>query len=307
MKHRLTMPAVRRGAVAFAAASLALAGTMSLAGATSAPRTAPTATYDAAAAKLVPAAIVSQSKSGGLVEAFDATYPPDEMLASNNTTIIGFDAQLGKALATTLGLKFKPENITFDDIITGILDGRIAIGNSSFTDTKAREKQVNFVDYFQAGEAFYVGHSSSLKLNGLSSLCGHTVSVEIGTTEQSDAQTQAPKCSSSKKLTVDSFATQAEANLAVSSGRAQIGFADSQVAGYIVAQSKGAFKLDGKAIEVAPYGIAVSKAPADKGFDVALEAAMNELMKNGVYTSILDSFGVQAGALKAAGINQAIS
>jgi polar amino acid transport system substrate-binding protein len=291
---------VRRGAAVTAAASLAAVGAVSLAGATTVAHTSPTATYNAAAAKLVPASVKSKSSSGGLIEAFDATYPPDESLASNHTTIVGFDADLGKALATTLGLKFIPKNVTFDNIIPRLLSGAVDIGNSSFTDTTLRQKQVNFVDYFVAGEAFYVKKSSSLVLNSLAALCGHSVAVETGTVEQSDAMTQSGKCPSSKKISVVSYPTQSAANSAVASARQEAGFADSQVAGYIVTQSKGAFKLAGKAINVAPYGIALSKKTT---FDKAIEAAMNVLIKNGVYASILKHWGVQAGAVKAAAIN----
>ena len=92
-------------------------------------RKAPVATYNAAAAKLVPKSVKAKSKSG-LVEAFDATYPPDEFLASNHTTIIGFDADLGKALATTLGLTFDPKNVTFDNIIPRLQSGAVDIGVS---------------------------------------------------------------------------------------------------------------------------------------------------------------------------------
>ena len=143
--------------------------------------------------------------------------------------------------------------------------------------------------------------SSTLKLNGLSSLCGRVVSVEIGTTEQTDANTQAVACKKAKKATetVDAFTTQVEANLAVSSGRAQIGFADSQVAGYIVSQSKGVFKLDGPAFGVAPYGFAF---PKSSGLDKATLAAIQVLMKDGIYMKILDKWGVQAGAITNPGI-----
>jgi polar amino acid transport system substrate-binding protein len=297
------MPVSRRiqgAAVTMVAATLVVGVVMTAAGASTKPRTHPVATYDAAAAKLVPASIKAQSKSSGLVEAFDATYPPDEFLASNHKTIVGFDAQLGVALATTLGLKFDPRNVTFDNIIPKLLSGSVQIGNSSFTDTTLRQKQVNFVDYFVAGEAFYVIHSSSLVLNTLAALCGHSVAVESGTTEQSDAQAENKKCPSGKSITVDTYPTQSDANAAVASSRANAGFADSQVTGYIVAQSKGAFKFAGKAINVAPYGIALSKKTT---FDRAIEAAMNELIKNGVYGYILKSWGVQAGAVKHAAIN----
>jgi len=290
----------RRVTASTTVAALAVAGAVTLAGATQLPRKHPVATYNAAAAKLVPSSIRAKSTSSGLVEAFDATYPPDEFLASNHSTIIGFDADLGKALATTLGLKFKPSNVTFDNILPRLESGAVDIGNSSFTDTTVREKSVNFTDYFVAGEAFYVKHSSSLVLNTLAALCGHSVAVETGTVEQSDATTQNKKCASNKKISISTYPTQTDANTAVSSGRQQAGFADSQVAGYIVTQSKGVFKLAGKAINVAPYGIATSKKTT---FDKALEAAMNVLIKNGVYGYILKHWGVQAGAVKAAKIN----
>jgi polar amino acid transport system substrate-binding protein len=291
---------VKRGVACATVASLAAIGAVSLAGATAITHMGPTATYNANAAKLVPTSIRSKSNAGGLVEAFDATYPPDEYLASNHTTIIGFDADLGKALATTLGLKFVPKNVTFDNIIPRLLSRVVDVGNSSFTDNTTREKQVNFVDYFVAGEAFYVKKSSTLTLNTLAALCGHSVAVEAGTVEQTDAKTQSNKCASSAKISVVAYPTQSAANSAVSSGRQQAGFADSQVAGYIVTQSHGAFRLAGRAINVAPYGIALSKKTT---FDKAIEAAMNVLIKNGVYASILKHWGVQAGAVKAAKIN----
>ena len=181
-------------------------------------------TYSAADAALVPSAY----KHTTLQVATDATYPPDESMSG--TTMVGFDVDLMAAIATTLGVKYKENNVTFDDIIGGIKAGKYAIGNSSFTDEKSREKSVNFVDYFQAGEGVYALSTSTVKFTGLSSFCGLKVAVETGTTEQSDAVTQAKKCPASKKLTVRAFATQTEANAAVLSTQANVGFVDSQVA-----------------------------------------------------------------------------
>ena len=291
---------IRVAAATTAAMTVAIAGVVTVSGASQTARSTPKPTYNAAAAKLVPAGIRAKSKSSGLNEAFDATYAPDEFLAKNNSTIIGFDADLGHALAVTLGLNFKPHNVTFANIIPRLQSGAVDIGNSSFTDKKSREKQVNFVDYFVAGEAFYVKHTSSLKLSSLAALCGHSVAVETGTVEQTDAQAQNNKCSASKKITIVGYQTQTLANSAVASGHQQAGFVDSQVAGYICTKSNGEFKLAGSAVNVAPYGIAVSKKTS---FDKAIWAAMNVLIKNGVYGSILKKWGVQAGAVKHAAIN----
>jgi polar amino acid transport system substrate-binding protein len=278
--NRVRQALVMTGITSLVLASSVVAGASSTSG-----------SYNAADAKLVPASY----KGTTLQVATDATYPPDESMSG--TTMVGFDVDLINAVAKTLDIKVKEVNVTFDSIIAGIKAGKYQIGNSSFTDEKSREKSVNFVDYFQAGEAVYAKSNSSAKFTGLSSLCGKSVAVETGTTEQTDAVNTAKTCPSGKKLTVLAYLTQTSANLAVSSGRATVGFLDSQVAGYVVAQSKGAFKLVGSAIEVAPYGIATSKTSAGKSLAVAIQAAIKTMIANGTYAAILTKYGVSAGAL----------
>jgi polar amino acid transport system substrate-binding protein len=284
---------------------LVMAGAASLMLATSVSAGASTTSgkYNAADAKLVPSAY----KGKTLQVATDATYAPDESM--KNGVMVGFDVDLMYAIAKTLGVTVKEHNVTFDSILLGIGSGTYQIGNSSFTDEKSREKQVNFVDYFQAGEGVYAKSSSTATFTGLKSLCGHAVAVESGTTEQSDAQKTAKACSSSKKLTVLSYPTQTEADLAVSSGTATFGFLDSQVADYVVSQSHGVFKSVGQAIEVAPYGIATPKTSTGKQLAVAIQAAVKTLIANGTYGAILKKWGVTAGALTSSQIvlNGAIS
>jgi polar amino acid transport system substrate-binding protein len=253
----------------------------------------PTPAKSAAVAALLPTSVRT---AGSVTFAEDATYAPDEFIASNGHTIIGMDADLATALASVMGLKANLVNATFNTIIPGLQSGKYQVGLSSFTITPARAKVVNFVSYFKAGEGFYAKSSSTTKVNGLGSLCGLTVSVESGTTEQSDAQSQNTTCKKDKKsgVTVLSFADQNSANLAVSSGRAAVGFADSQVAAYIVKQSSGAFKLSGSAIEVAPYGIAF---PKTSTLDKATQAALKVLISDGIYAKILNKWGLATGGI----------
>jgi polar amino acid transport system substrate-binding protein len=252
---------------------------------------------DSGLAGQVPAAIKSK---GTITVALDASYPPDEMVKADGHTVEGLDADLGTALAKALGLKATLQNVKFDNIIPGIQDGKYDVGLSSFTDTKEREKVVDFVTYFQAGEGFYVKAGSSKKFNGLASLCGAKVAVESGTTEETDAKAQGKKC----KVTVLTFGDQNAANLAVSSGRADVGFVDSQIAGYIVKQSNGQFEVTGKAFEVAPYGVAL---PKGNGMAPVVLAAMKQLIADGTYKSLLTKWGVTDGAITTPVINGAQS
>ena len=105
-------------------------------------------------------------------------------------------------------------------------------------------------------------------------------------------------------MTVATYPDQSSANLAISSGRQQVGMADSPVAAYIVKQSNGQFKLTGKAYNTAPYGIAI---PKGNGMAKPVLDALKELMANGTYMNILRKWGVQAGAISSPTINGATS
>jgi polar amino acid transport system substrate-binding protein len=255
------------------------------------------------AAMMVPAAI---RKKGTLVVAADASYAPNEFIGSDGHTVVGMDPDLAQAIGAILGLKMDVVNANFAGIIPGLASGKYDIGMSSFTDTLARQKVVDFVTYFSAGTSFFVKSQGGPMIASLADLCGYTVSVETGTTEQSDATAQAAKCKKEGKpaVTVRAYPDQNSANLALSSGRAQVGMADSPVAAYQVKQSHGQFKLVGKPYGTAPYGIAV---PKGSGMAMPILAALKLLIADGDYLAILKSWGIQAGAITHPVINGATS
>ena len=303
----MVVPSSRRfvAAVAGLASAAAVLGGCGSSGSSSnttgtAASSAPTNT---SAAGQVPAAVKSK---GAIVVAADATYPPNESVASDGHTVVGMDADLAKALAGALGLKAKVVNATFDSIIPGLASGKYDLGMSSFTDTKEREKTVDFVTYFTAGTSFYVKAQGGPAISGLADLCGKKVAVEKGTTQAADVTAQSKKCTAAGKPAVNLlvFPDQNGANLAISSNRAQIGMADSPVAAYQVQRSNGQFKVVGKPYGTAPYGIAI---PKDNGMAKPVLAGLEALMADGRYQAILKKWGVQQGAISTPKINGAIS
>lgn len=258
-------------------------------------------TSNAKIAAEVPAKIKAK---GTLTVATDATYAPNEFVAPNGHTVEGMDPDLAQALGSVMGIKMKVVNATFDSIIPGLASGKYDVGMSSFGDTKERQKVVDFVTYFAAGTSFYVKAQGSPTIKDLADLCGKTVAVEKGTTQQADATAQSKKCGSKGAVKVLTFPDQNGANLAISSGRAQVGMADSPPAAYIVKQSHGQFKLVGKPYGVVAYGIAL---PKQSGIAKPILDALKVLIANGKYTAILGKWGVQSGANKNPKINGAIS
>jgi polar amino acid transport system substrate-binding protein len=265
---------------------------------------APTTTKaDPAVAKLVPAEVKAK---GTLKVATDPTYAPDEFTAADGKTIIGFDPELAQALAAKMGLKATVVNATFDSIIPGLAAQKYDLALSSHNDTKEREKVVDFVDYFTAGSSFYVKAQGGPAIGALDDLCGRAVAAEKGTTQADDAAAQDKKCRAAGKPGVRAlvFPDQNGANLALSSGRADVGMADTPVAAYIVKQSNGQFKLVGKGYAVAPHGIAV---PKDSGLDKPVLAGLKALIADGTYGRILGKWGVSDIAIDRPAINGATS
>ncbi len=258
---------------------------------------------DKAAAALVPQAVKSK---GEMVVASDASYAPMEFVGTDGKTIEGFDPDMAQAIAKVLGLKAKVVNASFDGILPGLASGKYDVGMSSFTDTKEREKTVNFVTYFSAGTHFFVKADGGPAINTLDDLCGHKVAVEKGTTQQNDALAQTKKCRAAGKpgVTVLVFPDQNSANLALSTGRADVGMADAPVVAYQVEKSGGKFKISGEQYGAAPFGIAMAKG---NDMDKAILAAMKVLIADGQYKTILSKWGVSDQGITEPTINGATS
>jgi polar amino acid transport system substrate-binding protein len=233
---------------------------------------------------------------GMLTVATDATYPPNEFVASDRHTVVGMDPDLARALAGTMGLKVKIVNATFDSILPGLASQKYDLGMAGFTDTKEREQAVDFVTYFSAGTSFLIGAQGGPAIAKLADLCGHRAAVEKGTTQQDDATAQAKRCSAAGKPTVSVlvFPDQNGANLALSSGRADVGMADSPVAAWLAKKSNGRFKVVGRTYGTAPYGVAI---PKGTGMDRPILSAMKTVMANGQYRAILQKWGLASGAI----------
>jgi polar amino acid transport system substrate-binding protein len=165
-----------------ALAVLALAGCGSSSKTTSSSSSAPSSTSGVAATAVDPAiaaTVPAKVKSKGTLNvASEAQYAPNEFIAPDGHTVIGMDADLITAIAKVMGLKVKLINSDFETIIPGLAAGRYDLGVSSFTDTKEREKTVDFVDYFQAGISFYAKTSTNVPVSTVADLCGRSVAVE---------------------------------------------------------------------------------------------------------------------------------
>jgi polar amino acid transport system substrate-binding protein len=248
-------------------------------------------------------------KAGVINIATDASYAPNEF--KQNGKIVGFDVDLGNAIAQKIGVKAQFSDVTFDNILPALTSGKYDISLSSFTDSKKREASFDFVTYFSAGESLIVKTGNPLKLgtSGLS-LCGQKIAVEKTTTEESDIKAGGDiykRCTAAGKKAPEalSFDTEDQANLALSSGRAVGILADSPVALYAVKQSGGKFAVADAGYGASPYGIAIpQKEPELRD---AILKAVKDMVADGSFKQISDKWGVSSGDITNPQVNGATS
>jgi len=257
-------------------------------------------TVDSSAAAMLPDDI---KKAGVVRVASGVSFPPMEYFDTDNKTVIGFDADLGKALGEVLGVKFDFRNTNFDGIIGGLKAGRYDLGLTSMIDKKERQAEVDFVDYLKSGVTFLTLKGNPDKLTTQTDLCGKTVAVEKGATGDLVADDITAQCKKDGKPAVDKkpFPDQASAVQALQSGRADAVLALDLTLAYNVKQSPDAFEVPAKPFGLLPVGIPVPK--DDTALRDAVQAALKKVQENGTYDELLAKWNLTDQALTGAPIN----
>lgn len=244
----------------------------------------------------------SGSSSGALTVGSDIAYPPVEFYKEGTKDVQGIDFDLCAAIAKQMGRSgCKFQNVTFDGLIPALKAKRFDLIFSAMSDTAERQKEIDFVDYFTVGTSIIVKKGNPEKIQSLDDLCGKTIGVQRGTTQEDVAKTQNDKChSSGKDLNILTFDTDVDAQQALRAGRSVADMNDFPVAAY-VAQQAGDFEVVGEQIEAGPYGVGVRK--DDTALRDSIQKALKALIASGEYDKVLSKWNVDQGALKTAAIN----
>jgi polar amino acid transport system substrate-binding protein len=261
---------------------------------------APSASADTALADKVPADIKS---AGKLVIGTDSSYAPSEFLDTDGKTVIGFDVDLFNAVAQKLNLTTEWQSATFDSIIPGVSSDKYTIGVSSFTINADRLKEVNMISYFSAGTQWAQKAGGSLNPDDA---CGKKIAVQTATVQVDDLNARSKKCTDGgkAKITIDQYQKQSDATNAVVTGKDEAMLADSPVVAYAVKQTNGQLALLGDIYDSAPYGYVVGKNQTE--FAQLIQQAVQSLIADGTYKTILDKWGVAAGAIATAAVNPSV-
>ena len=261
---------------------------------------APSASADTSLADKVPAEIKS---AGKIIIGTDSSYAPNEFLDDDGKTVIGFDVDLFNAVAQKLGLTTEWQSAKFDAIIPGVGSDKFNIGVSSFTVNADRMKEATMISYFNAGTQWAAKKGATVDPENA---CGKKIAVQVGTVQLDDIKAKSKACTDGGKpaITIDQYQAQSDATNAVVSGKDEAMLADSPVGAYAVKQTNGQLALVGDIYDSAPYGYVLPKDQAD--FGDALKGALDALIADGTYTTILTKWGVEAGGITDPAVNPTV-
>lgn len=246
------------------------------------------------------------AQAGVLNVGSDVAYAPVEFFEEGTQNVVGIDIDLCNAMAAKLGEGFTCRfmNTTFDGIIPALQSKRFDIIMSALSDTEERRQAIDLIDYFNAGTSILVAKGNPLGIRSLDDLCGRTIGLQRGTTQEDLANAQKTRCQGNgSDLEVLTFDKDTDALLALKAGRSAADMNDFPVAAYNARTSGDGndFEVVGEQLDPAPYGIGVRK--EDVGLRDALREALLAIIADGTYDDVLAKWDVAQGALKTAAIN----
>lgn len=266
------------------------------------PTPTPHADLDPALRAALPAAV---KRRGELRVVTDASYAPASFFAPDGRTILGFEPDLGAALGRVLGLRVVFVNEEFTKVIPDVRSGRADAIMSALTDTRERERAVDFVSYFSAGTSIVVQRGNPEAVDDLGTLCGHDVAVEAGTI-QLDLLRRAQRNCDGRPIAVRAFPTNADALLQLRTGRVAAVLNDYPPAAYLASdrRTRARFQLASTAqYEPGLYGIGIAKSAP--GLRDALRGALERVVRSGEYAAVLRRWDVGEGAIRHVAVNPA--
>ncbi len=229
---------------------------------------------------------------GTLTVGSDTTYPPQEYIDTATGKAVGFDVDLITAIAQRMGLKANVVTTKFDTIIDDLSVKRFDVVISAVSVTPERQKKVDFVPYFNAGESLLVKAGNPLNIKSTADLCGKNVGVQLGTIEQDDLKTASSACTKAGKPAINVTVLQDQTAVVqlLANNRVDATFQDSPVTDYYNKLNPGQFTVGGSVVNAGLEGIVVRK--GDTSMFNAIQTAFNQLKADGTYHSLIQKWGL---------------
>ncbi len=201
---------------------------------------------------------------------------------ANTESHVGFEVDLGNALARELGVKLKLVQNTWDSLVPGLLRGDYHIAMNGIEITEERAKEVNFsTPYFVAGEQLVV-RAESYELNTLADLAGKKVGTLGGSVAERILKNTAG-------IEVVSYGAQNAPYDDLALSRLDAVLMDTPIAVYF-GKPNSKLRMAGASVGECQYGVAIKK--DDLRLLGEVNAALARLAQSGELRRIYEDWGL---------------
>ncbi|WP_243789572.1 ABC transporter substrate-binding protein [Saccharopolyspora gloriosae] len=245
-----------------------------------------------AAATLLPASV---RDVGALRVGRSIGSPPAGFYLEDNRTAVGLDVDITEAVARKLGLRVEAEEAAFETILPALGSGKYDAGTGNFGVTEERKKTIDFATYIQDGQGFAVRKGDAGgPITDVTQLCGRTVGTSKGTTFEATLNAQVHRCAEigEPAYQVQVFSESSTLYSALSQHKIDAIMSTINGLRYASTQQPAVeLRNEFRRLDV---GFALAKGSP---LAPALQAAVNELIRDGDYERILNKWGVAASAI----------
>lgn len=236
-------------------------------------------------------------KDNGIKAAVFNDWAPDEFLDSDGQ-LKGWSVDIAKEMEIRLGVPFAFEGTSFDAIIPGLMSRRFDAGFASFGTTPERLQAIDFVAQRKIGTAFAYPMDSQLDIKAPGDVCGLTVAVLNGSWDLDLLEKlNAAECKD-EQVVLQMHGTQAQAELAVRSRRAQATVTGSVKLAYMAKQT-GDLKVSDLVLAPVNSCIGVRK---DDPLGQVMADTIQSMIDDGTYREIMAKWGLDDAGMLTAGL-----
>jgi polar amino acid transport system substrate-binding protein len=244
-------------------------------------------------------------KAGRIVAATQPNYAPISYKDPATNQLMGFDVELGEALAKELGVKIEWQETAFAQMISSLVTGRVDIVMAGMSDLPGRREQVDFVDYLKSGAQFYTSQANAATLKTPADLCGKKVGASRSTNWPAQIEEWSKQnCVAKGRPAIAVVGTEGsiDARTQLKSGRLDGGVQGSETISYNQKLEPNTYVILGTPFTESLMGIPTPK--TEPQLRDAVKGALERLQKNGTYDQITAKYGLQANKLTPIVVNQ---
>jgi polar amino acid transport system substrate-binding protein len=244
-------------------------------------------------------------KAGKIVAATQPNYAPISYKDPATNQLIGFDVELGEAIAKELGVKLEWQETAFAQMISSLVTGRVDIVMAGMSDLPARREQVDFVDYLKTGAQFYTSQANAATIKTPADLCGKKVGASRSTNWPAQIDEWSKEnCVAKGRPAIVAVGTEGsiDARTQLKSGRLDGGVQGSETLNYFQQLEPNTYVVLGAAFTESLMGIPTPK--TEPQLRDAVKGALDRLQKNGTYDQIAAKYGLQGNKLSPVAVNQ---